>query len=255
MCANVYLLYMHTTTLEPRYLLKDLNLVLDTDQSSYELRIHDLPREEKPREKLIAQGVAALSLKELLAIILNTGTRREDVLAMSGRLLKEYGEKAIINQRDPERLKDSLGIPIGKACQIVAVFELGRRFFKTSKNKSAIIRTPVQAWEHLKDMRDLPKEHLRGLYLNSQYRLVHDEVISIGSLTSNIVHPREVFSPAIEHGASAVILAHNHPSGVAKPSQADIDITQQIADAGKILGIELLDHLIITKHGYASINH
>lgn len=102
-------------------------------------------------------------------------------------------------------------------------------------------------------MRDLPKEHLRGLYLDSHYRLIHDEVISIGSLTSNIIHPREVFRPALEYSASAVILAHNHPSGVPKPSEADLAITRQIVEAGKILGISLLDHVIVTKAKFESI--
>jgi DNA repair protein RadC len=102
-------------------------------------------------------------------------------------------------------------------------------------------------------MRDLPKEHLRGLYLDTHYQLIHDEVISIGSLTSNIIHPREVFRPALEYSASAVILAHNHPSGVAKPSEADILITRQIVEAGKILGISLLDHVIVTKTKFESV--
>lgn len=115
------------------------------------------------------------------------------------------------------------------------------------------IRTAKDAFNYLKDMRELPKEHLRGLYLNSRYRLVHDEVISIGTLTSNIIHPREVFRPALEYSAVAVILAHNHPSGSTKPSKEDIEITEQLIGAGKILGVDLLDHIIITKNKFASI--
>jgi DNA repair protein RadC len=102
-------------------------------------------------------------------------------------------------------------------------------------------------------MRDLPKEHLRGLYLDSHYQLIHDELISIGTLTSNIVHPREVFRPALEYSAAALILAHNHPSGIAKPSEADLAITAQIIEAGKVLGIGLLDHVIIAKNKYQSV--
>ena len=147
-----------------------------------------------------------------------------------------------------------LGIPLGKACQLVACFELGRRFFKAADGKRPItLRTASQVHEYLKDMRDLPKEHLRGLYLDTHYQLIHDETISIGSLTSNIVHPREVFRPALEYSASAVILAHNHPSGVSKPSEADIAITKQIVEAGKILGIGVLDHIVITKTKFESI--
>ena len=235
------------------YVAQENDLILDNQDKEYILKIKDLPTEEKPREKLTKYGSSALSTSELLAIVLNVGTKKEGVLQMSSRLLKEYGEKAIVNETDPKVIAESLDIPLTKSCQLVACFELGRRFFKTSTGRTAIIRTPKQVYEYLKDMRDLPKEHLRGIYLNSRYRLIHDEVISIGSLTANIVHPREVFRPALEYSASAVILAHNHPSGSAKPSQADIEITKQIVKAGKILGVNLLDHIIITKNKFASI--
>ncbi len=235
------------------YLQKNEDLVLDGEKH-YVLRLRDLPTEEKPREKLMKYGPAALSVTELLTIVLNAGTKREGVLAMSRRLLKEYGDSAIVNQKDPQKMKESLGIPITKACQVVACFELGRRFFKTADGKRPLtVRTARQVYEYLKDMRDLPKEHLRGLYLDSHYQLIHDEVISIGSLTSNIIHPREVFRPAIEYSASALILAHNHPSGVAKPSEADIAITRQIVEAGKIIGISVLDHVIVTKTKFESV--
>lgn len=240
------------------YTLRDTDLVLDESVSKnpdkkYILKIRDLPAEEKPREKLIKYGPSVLSVSELLAVILNVGTKKEDVLEMSNRLLKEYGEKAIINQKDPRKLEEASDIPLTKSCQIVACFELGRRFFKTSPGKPDFIRTAKQVYDYFKDMRDLPKEHLRGIYLNSHYRLVHDEVISIGSLTANIIHPREVFKPALEYAASAVILAHNHPSGIADPSPADIAITKQLVEAGKILGINLIDHVIVTKDKFTSI--
>lgn len=236
------------------YMQESKDLVLDVPEKQYVLKLRDLPSEEKPREKMIKYGSGTLTTSELLAVILNVGTKKEEVLAMSRRLLKEYGDTAIINQKDPQKLKELLNIPLIKACQIAACFELGRRFFKTADGKKPlIIRTASQVYEYLKDMRDLPKEHLRGLYLDAHYQLMHDEVISIGSLTSNIVHPREVFRPALEYSASAVILAHNHPSGIAKPSDADIAITHQIVEAGKILGISLLDHVIITKNKFESV--
>lgn len=246
---------MVTTTAfrDQLYLQKSEDLVLDGEKH-YVLRLRDLPTEEKPREKLMKYGPAALSVTELLTIVLNAGTKREGVLAMSRRLLKEYGDSAIVSQKDPQKMRESLGIPLTKACQVVACFELGRRFFKTADGKRPLtVRTARQVYEYLKDMRDLPKEHLRGLYLDSHYQLIHDEVISIGSLTSNIIHPREVFRPAIEYSASAVILAHNHPSGIAKPSEADIAITRQIVEAGKIVGISVLDHVVVTKTKFESI--
>ena len=236
------------------YVQQEGGMLLDVAEKTYVLKLRDLPAEEKPREKLIKHGPANCSVVELLAIILNVGTKKEDVLAMSSRLLKEYGDSVIINQKDPKKVSELLGIPITKACQVVACFELGRRFFKAPDGGAPIvIRTASQVYDHLKDMRDLPKEHLRGLYLDSHYQLIHDEVISIGSLTSNIIHPREVFRPALEYSATAVILAHNHPSGVVAPSEPDIAITKQIIEAGKILGISLLDHVIITKAKFQSI--
>ncbi len=245
------------------YKQEDSDLVLDSSvggvtaragEKQYVLRLRDLPTEDKPREKLIAHGPSALSIAELLAVILNVCTQKEDVLAMSRRLLKEYGDSVIVSQKDPQKVRELLGIPLGKACQLVACFELGRRLFRASDGRKPItIRTASQVYEYLKDMRDLPKEHLRGLYLDSHYQLIHDELISIGTLTSNLVHPREVFRPALEFSAAALILAHNHPSGVVRASEADLLITQQIIEAGRVLGIGLLDHVIIARTKYESV--
>jgi DNA repair protein RadC len=215
--------------------------------------IHDLPREQKPREKLLKYGPSVLSVHELIAIILTTGTKKEGVLEMSNRLLKEYGERTIIDQKDAAKLAKDLEIPVIKALQLVAALELGRRFFKQNVGGAIFLRTAEQVYDHLKEMGSLSKEHLRGLYLNAHYQLMHDEVISIGTLTSNIIHPREVFRPALEYGCTAVILAHNHPSGVSVPSEADITVTKQLVEAGKILGVSLLDHVIITSTRFDSI--
>jgi DNA repair protein RadC len=242
------------------YQQKDSDLVLDDSmktagEKQYNiLRLRDLPNEDKPREKLIAHGPSVLSIAELLAVVLNVGTRKEDVLAMSRRLLKEYGDSVIVSQKDPQKVRELLGIPLGKACQLVACFELGRRLFRSADGRKPItIRTASQVYDYLRDMRDLPKEHLRGLYLDSHYQLIHDELISIGTLTSNLVHPREVFRPALEFSAAAFILAHNHPSGVVRASEADLAITRQIIEAGRVLGISLLDHVIIARTKYESV--
>ncbi|OGF26395.1 hypothetical protein A2331_06515 [Candidatus Falkowbacteria bacterium RIFOXYB2_FULL_34_18] len=216
-------------------------------------KVKDLNEEDKPREKLIKYGPDILSVQELLAIVLGTGTKKEEVMSMTSRILKEYGEKPILSQTNPKIFQNELGIPETKACQIIACFELGRRFFKENKTGSITIRNAKQAFNYLKDMRDLPKEYLRGIYLNSRYKLIHDEVISVGTLTANIIHPREIFKPAIEHSAAAIIIAHNHPSGSPTPTKSDIEITKQIVKAGKILGIDLLDHIIIAKNKYSSI--
>ena len=239
---------------EKSYALRDQDiLVADHSRSQYVLRVRDLPIEEKPREKLLQFGPKALGVSELVAILLGVGTRKEEVMTMAQRILKEYGETAIINETDPAKLSQALNIPLGKACQIVASFELGRRYFSSHGGKAVFVRNASQAFDYLKDMGTSKKEQLRGLYLNSRHEIVRDEVISVGSLTANIVHPREVFQPAVSYGAVAVIIAHNHPSGNLEPTTVDIVVTSQLREAGKLLGIELLDHLIITEHTFNSI--
>ena len=175
------------------------------------------------------------------------------MLEMSRRVLKEYGERAILHETDPARLAEALAIPANKAQQLVVGLEIGRRYFDKRGDRPVYVRTARQAYDYLHDMGSLAKEQLRGLYLNSRYQLVHEETISIGSLTANIVHPREVFQPAIERGAVAVIIAHNHPSGDIEPTAADLEVTTQLRAGGTILGIELLDHLIVTRDLYKSL--
>lgn len=234
------------------YVLKDHDIVV-TSTNDYVLRLRDMPERDRPREKLVALGPQTLSVAELVAIVWGVGTAREDVLAMANRTVREYGERVIGNEQSPARLAEAAGIPLQKACQLVASFELGRRYFAHSNGRPIQVRNAEQAFQYLKGMGANNKEQLRGLYLNSRYQMIHDEVISVGSLTANIIHPREVFQPAIERSAVAVIIAHNHPSGVLEPTAADLDVTVQLRAAGELLGISLLDHLIITGVGYASI--
>jgi DNA repair protein RadC len=238
------------------YKLVDRDITLthsEIPSGRYTIKVRDLPQEQKPKEKMAALGPKSLSLAELIAILLGTGTRKEEVMSMSERILKEYGEKVISSELSAKKLSELVEIPIGKASQIIAALEIGRRFYSEKYGKPAFIKTPEQAYQHLKVIAYGKKEQLRALYLNSRYQIIHDEIISVGSLTSNIVHPREVFQPAIEHGAIAIIIAHNHPSGNLEPTQADIDTTKQLIEAGRILGVELIDHLIISSKGYGSI--
>lgn len=235
------------------YTLKNIPLILDNLGKRYVLTIRDLPQEDKPREKLLASGPGALSPIELLAVVLGVGTRKEEVLRMTSRIVREYGERNIFSQTDATAMAHELAIPTGKAAQIVAVGELGRRFFTREQNGAAVIRTARDTFEYVADMCGLKKEHLRGLYLNAHYQVIHDEVISIGTVDANIVHPREVFRPALSCSAAAVILVHNHPSGVLKPSTEDVLVTRQITSAGKLFGIELVDHVIVTRTAFISI--
>jgi len=239
------------------YTIKDSDLILDAPKGQsrdYILKVRDLPAGDKPREKLIFDGPGTMSLRELVAVVLGTGTSKEGVLEMAGRIVKEYGERGIVAETDPAKLSRDLDIPIVKACQIVAVGELGRRFYEKNPSGFTVIRNGRDVYEYLGDMRNLGKEQLRGLYLNSHNHIVHDEVISIGTVNSNLVHPREVFRPAIEYSAAAVILAHNHPSGLSEPSDEDRRVTEQLVAAGKLVGIEVLDHVVISKDGWKSIN-
>ena len=219
----------------------------------YVLKFRDMPNDKKPREKLLREGPSVLSLSELLAVMINIGTSKEDVMSMANRVLKQYGEKSIASERDAKRLSRELELPLGKATQIVASVEFGRRLFEKNPSGQKTIRTAQDVYEFTKNMHGLPREHLRGIYLNNHYKVIHDEMISIGTVDAHMVHPREVFKPAIDFGAVAIILVHNHPSGNTTPSSADIEITEQLRTVGTVLGIELVDHIIVSEKGFTSI--
>ncbi len=243
------------TAPSPTYQLQDHDIIM-VDQNlpqQYVLRVRDLEDSQKPREKLQELGPKNLNLAELIAIIWGVGTKKEELLSMAQRMVKEYGEKALVTETNPQKLSDALDIPLTKASQIVASFELGRRFYASQAGKPVYVRNAQQAFQYLRGMSYGKKEQLRGLYLNSRYQVIHDEVISVGTLTSNIVHPREVFQPAIEHGAIAIIIGHNHPSGTLEPTNADIIVTEQLVQAGKLLGIDVLDHLVLAENKYVSV--
>lgn len=226
----------------------------DFSNMPYVLKIKDLPTNAKPREKMLASGPTALNLTELLSIILVTGTKKEDVLSIASRIVHEYGKSALSStDRSAKQLSVDLDIPLTKACQIIACGEIGRRLFNKNLSGLATLRTPEDVYEYTKDMQTLPKEHLRGLYLDTHHKVIHDEVLSIGTINASMIHPREVFKPGLEYGAAAIILVHNHPSGNSTPSASDIAITEQIIAAGKILGIRVLDHVIVTRETFSSV--
>jgi len=236
-----------------KYQIHESGLILSESDKPYILKVRDMAEQDKPRERLQKYGPSELTMAEVVSVLLGFGTSREEISTMAHRILREYGERAVIHETDPKLLAESLGIPYNKACQLIAGFELGRRFFQSRGGKPVMVRTAHQAYEYLSSMGDLRKEQLRALYLGSRYQVVHEEVVSIGSLTANIVHPREVFQPAIQYGALAVIIAHNHPSGSLEPTDADAEVTCQLIEGGKLLGIELIDHLIITGSSYLSM--
>lgn len=211
--------------------------------------IKELPKVERPREKLMQYGPGKLSNSELLAILLRSGKKGENVVELANKILKRFSKDKLPNLTFND-LKYYSGLGPAKACEIVACFELGKRLLKNKK--AEIYLKPKEIWEELKDLRDLKKEHFVIFYLDSRNQEIKREIISVGSLNANIVHPREVFEPAVRHLAAQIILAHNHPSGNPEPSEDDLKITKQLTESGKILGIEVVDHIIITKTGFIS---
>lgn len=211
--------------------------------------IKDMPRVERPREKMMRYGPDKLSEEELLAIILRTGTRQRGVLELAGDVLKKFGYKDIANVG----FRELCGVPgLGQArsCEIRAVFELGRRYL--GGKKAGIYLKPRDIWEELRDIREQKKEHFIVFYLDTRNQEIKRDIVSIGTLNYNLVHPREVFEPAVRNLAASVIVAHNHPSGCLEPSDEDLSLTKRLVQAGKLLGIELLDHVIVARGGFCS---
>lgn len=206
-----------------------------------------------PREKLLQVGASQLEDHELLAVILGRGTKKENVFVLASRLLRKFDQQELFQIKTVAEFQTYFKVGFVQACQLMAVFELGKRFFQ--KNLPYItLRTADEAYALVKNLQDFKREYVRGLYVNSRYQLIHDEVLTIGSLDSNIIHPREIFKPAIEYSAYGVILAHNHPSGDPTPSNDDIEITKRLVNVGELLQIPLLDHLVIGKSSYISLN-
>lgn len=213
------------------------------------MKIKDLPKVERPREKLEKYGPEKLSNSELLAILLGTGTKGVNVVELANKILKKFSGDGL-SKANFKDLKNTFGLGSAKACEIVACFELGRRFLQNKK--SVLILSPQDVWNELKDLRDNKKEHFVVFYLDSRNQEIKRDIVSIGSLNASLVHPREVFEPAVRHLAAQIIVAHNHPSGDTEPSAEDLAITKRLIDAGKILGIELIDHVIVARNGFVS---
>jgi DNA repair protein RadC len=219
----------------------------------YQINIKALPEDLRPRERLAASGPEELANFELLAIILRTGWRQENALALAQRLLaKPYGLRFLAEVSFTE-LAAIKGLGPAKAAQIKAAVELGRRLAQMGQARRPAIHSPADVARLLmEDMRYLDREHFRSLALNTRNQVLAVNRISVGSLNSSIVHPREVFKQAISSSAAAVILVHNHPSGDPAPSSEDIEVTGRLVQAGNILGITVLDHIIIGDGRYLS---
>jgi len=209
-------------------------------------KIKDLPKIERPREKLILKGPQNLKDEELLAILLRTGIEGKNVLEIAKQILRKYSKKRILKMTYQDLMKIK-GINSAKACTILASIELIKRALEVGEETLPKIESIKDVIAQFSYLRDKTREHLAALYLNARNELVFKKHIFVGTLDANIAHPREIFEHALTNHASSVILVHNHPSGDPEPSKADLEITKRITEAGKILGIDVLDHVIITK--------
>lgn len=215
-------------------------------------KLKNLAKHEMPREKMLEKGVENLKDYELMAILLRTGVAGKNVLEIAKEILKKFPTKKLLTL-DLKSLSKIKGIGTGKACLLLSAFELTKRALAVEDNNLPIISSAKEAVAQLQELRTAKKEHLVVLYLNARNQLIHKEIISVGTLNANLVHPREVFKSAIDYLAASIIIAHNHPSGGAEPSDNDLTTTNRLKEAGKIMGIEVIDHIILTQTSFFSL--
>lgn len=209
---------------------------------------------ERPRERLLAHGAAALTSAELLAIVLRTGSRRHHVLELSQQLIRHFRGLRGLLAAEPSALMEIHGLGKAKACELLAISELSRRALAESLGDKPTLNTPRAVKHYCQAMLGhLPVEHCLALYLDSQYRLICAEEVARGTLTQASIYPREVIKAALRHHAAALILAHNHPSGLQEPSPADLHLTEHLKRALSLVDVQLLDHLIVTADGASSL--
>lgn len=238
--------------------MKAKNYLKQNPKHSY--TVHDLPKSERPRERLKEHGPGSLSEHELLAIILGSGSQGESVVVTSQKLLSYFGSLKKVVEASLEELQKVKGIGPAKATQLLACFEIARRVNKSLLVEEEAGKTlkPITSPDEIiglirSKISDFSKEQFLVISLDTRNRPLGIDNISVGTLTASLVHPRETFECAIRKHAASIIVSHNHPSGDDEPSEEDIKITQRLKEAGKVMGIELLDHIVITKSGYCSM--
>jgi DNA repair protein RadC len=214
--------------------------------------IRELAISDRPREKILSRGAGALTDEEVLVAVIGSGCGREGVLAVARRLLRETGLDALGSKRADD-LMGVKGLGSARACQVAAALELGRRVFQPKEDSPPIVTGPESAFALLRDLGQKKREHFAAVYLNARNALISRETISIGSLNASLVHPREVFFPAVRDLAANIILAHNHPSGDVTPSREDVELTRRLVKVGELMGIEVLDHLVVGGRRFVSL--
>ncbi|MGF7186160.1 DNA repair protein RadC [Desulfitispora alkaliphila] len=230
----------------------------ETREVQYHL-IKELPLADRPRERLVKYGAETLTNSELLAILLRTGTKDQSVLSLAYKVLHTSDVSDVSGLRglvtkSIQDLSEIKGIGVAKATQLKAAIELGRRISATVPEKRPAIKSPADvAMLLMEEMRYLEKEHFKTLLLNTKNEVLVVDTVSIGSLNASIVHPREVFQNPIKRSAKSIILVHNHPSGDPEPSSEDIAVSKRLIEAGRLLGIDVLDHIVIGDNKFISL--
>lgn len=218
------------------------------------LPIKNVPEEERPRERMMQLGARHLSNQELLAILIGSGSKSESVISLSQRILVHFEGLSLLKDATVEELTAIKGIGTAKAVLILSAIEIGKRISSHKPNEKYVIRSPEDGADYvMEEMRDLHQEHFVCIFLNTKNQVIHRQTIFIGSLNASIVHPREVYKEAVKRSAASIICAHNHPSGDPTPSQEDIHVTRRLTECGKMLGIELLDHIVIGDRKFVSL--
>jgi DNA repair protein RadC len=219
----------------------------------FSFTVRDLPKPERPRERLQKIGAENLSAQELLALVIGRGIPKKSVMTIAQELISTFGNVNAISQATLEELCQIKGIGIAKAAQIKASFELAKRENLETDEENFDIKNPEAVCKVISSsIKEKAKEHFKLILLNSRNKKIGISTISIGTLTTSLVHPREVFKEALAHSAASVILAHNHPSGDPEPSEDDLKITRKLVESGKILGVEVIDHIIVGKNSFYS---
>lgn len=209
---------------------------------------------DRPRERLAALAPAALSARELLAILLGSGAAGRSAADLAGELLARFGSLRRLAAAETFELERVPGIGFARACTVLAAFELGRRLAAEPPERRLRIRGPVDVFRRLGPyLRDRRQEEFWALYLDTQNGVLSEHRVSVGLLNSSLVHPREVFAPAIVRAAASVVLVHNHPSGDPDPSPEDLEVTLQLVESGRLIGIPVRDHIVIGDGRYASL--
>ncbi|GAX90479.1 RadC family protein [Effusibacillus lacus] len=216
--------------------------------------VRDVPVEDRPRERMLRDGSQSLSNADLLAILLRTGSNGQSVMSLAEQLLARFGGLRSLMEADIREMTDIPGMGPAKALQVQAAIELGKRIARLTRKPLTVIRSPQDVADLFMDrLRFEKKEHFIVVHLDTKNQVLTEETVSVGSLDSSIVHPREIFKTALKKSSASIICVHNHPSGDPTPSREDILVTKRLAEVGQIMGIELLDHVVIGEQRFISL--